>query len=139
MKKENQSVYYGIIFMFLYLKTYSILSNVFTCLILVLKCNILAIPFVLGVIITGLLVLFWKLQSFPTIKLWMILTIIVLLIISNTFLVPSTFYEGTNSIYSLEQRSLIGSFITYSNAFNVIGLIVISYIKYSLFKTKNRI
>lgn len=130
MKSENQFIYYGILFLFLYLKAYSFISNALTCLILGLKGNIFIIPVVLSLFIMCLFFVFYRLKSFPKIKLWMILIIIFLLSIANLFLIPSTYYAGGQSIYNQDQRIMISSFITYCNAFNTIGIIIISYVKY---------
>ncbi len=130
MKQENQFIYYGIVFLFLYLKVYSIISNALTCLILGLKGNIFIIPIVLGLLILSLFIVFYRLKSFPKIKLWIILVMVALLIITNLFLIPSTYYAGGYSIYNEDQRIMIALFITYCNAINTGVIIIVSIIKY---------
>lgn len=136
MKNENLFIYYGILFLFLYLKVYSIVSNMITSLILSLNGNIFIVPIILSLLILGLLIVFYKLKSFPKINLWIILIIIALLSIVNLFFLPSTYYGGGSSLYNEEQRKMITSFITYCSTINTLGIIIISYLKYYRYNKK---
>ena len=130
MKSENSFIYYGIIFLFLYSKVYLIISKIITSLILILNWNIYILPISLNLLTLGLFVGFYKLKSFPKINLWIILIIIALLTIVNSFFSPLTYYDGVNSLYNKDERLMISEFISISNTINAVGIIVISYIKY---------
>ncbi len=140
MKKEHRFIYYGIIFLFLYLKIYSIIGSWLACLILSLKGSIFLIPIGLGILIIGLITIFCTFKSFPKLRLWVILIVILLLIITNILFIPSKYYLGGHSLYTLEERTLITSFILYSDVVNTVLIILVSCIKYfKAQKTKEEI
>ncbi len=136
MKNENLFIYYGILFFFLYLRVYLIISNIITSLILILNWNIFIIPISLSLLILGLFVGFYKLKSFPKINLWIILIIMALAVIGNGIFLPSVHYNGTYSVYNEEERKMISSFIRCFHDISTTGIIIISYLKYYRYNKK---
>ena len=131
LKKEHY-IYYGVLFFFLYLNIYHIISRCLVCGILSLEANIFLIPVALGVLILGLLTIFCSFKTFPKIKLWVILIVVGSLAITNLLFVPSNYYLRADSLYSLGEKESITSFITYCDAINNVAVIVAAYIKYTI-------
>ena len=125
MKKNNLNIYYGIVFLFLYSRIYSIFANLFVCTILFLKINIFVLPFVLFVIGFIMLILFNKIKKFTYIRLWMIILIFTVYGLSSYFFDPAKFYDGEP-----KKHVLIINFLTSSKFLFEILIIIIAYLKY---------
>jgi hypothetical protein len=125
MKQNNLNVYYGILFLFLYSRIYSIIVNVFVSCALLLKINAVILPFVLGIIVLAMVLLFSRIKTFPSVKLWMIVLIIIISSLLNYFFTPFHFYAGEDAKWSLLTYS-----ITCSRFLFEILIILIAYLKY---------
>ena len=131
MKNENKSIYYGILFYFLYTQIYSIIVNVLTLPILCMQWNIHIIPILFSLVIVLLSVLFCRAKRFPRIKIWVVLLVVLFSVMLKLFNIPAKFYLScSNPVYSIEEQSMITNYILICKTLNTIVLLAISYFKY---------
>ncbi len=131
MKNENKLIYYGILFYFIYVQIYSIISEVLISPILSMQWNIHIIPILLSLVIILLSVLFCRAKRFPRIKIWVVLLVVLLSVMLGVFNIPAKFYlSASNPVYSIEEQSMITNYILICKTLNTIVLLAISYFKY---------
>ena len=131
MKNENKSIYYGILFFFLYDKIYEIFSSIVISPILSMQWNIYLVPILLLLIIIMLSVIFYRIKEFPKIRIWHILLVVFLSTLISFFNIPGRFYfTGGNSVYSPETQYTILNYIRFCVAINMMVFLAISYFKY---------
>ena len=131
MKNENKLIYYGILFYFIYVQIYSIISEVLISPILSMQWNIHIIPILLSLVIILLSVLFCRAKRFPRIKIWVVLLVVLLSVMFGVFNIPAKFYlSASNPVYSIEEQSMITNYILICKTLNTIVLLAISYFKY---------
>lgn len=131
MKNENKYIYYGIVFYFLYIQLYSILAGLLISPILVMRWDIHLIPLFLLLFIALLSILFYRIKTFPTIRIWFILLVVCISTVVRFLNIPGRFYLlGGNSLYSTEIQSTILDYISYCSTLNTIVFLAISYFKY---------
>lgn len=139
MKKEHHLIYYGILFSYLYLQIYSIISSLLISPVLSMHWNIYFIPIIISIFIVLLSLGFYHLKKFPQIKIWWFLLILLLSVIVKSFeWLPYHIAEESCKSYDGEERSLILKFTLYCSTLNTIIFIAIAYIKYhKIKKTSN--
>ena len=131
MKNENKLIYYGILFYFIYVQIYNIISEVLISPILCMQWNIHIIPILLSLVIILLSFLFCRVKRFPRIKIWVVLLVVLLSVMLRLFNSPAKFYlSGSNPVYSIEEQSMITNYILICKTLNTIVLLAISYFKY---------
>jgi membrane protein YdbS with pleckstrin-like domain len=133
MKNKNYSPFYGILFYFMYVQIYIIVSSVLIVPILIMRWNIHSIPVCLIAVVTLFSVWFYKLKQFPEIRFWYILLVFILTTIANLICTPGFYLKGENYEYHREHMSMI---LNYNHCCMITFTIVflsIAYIKY--FKT----
>jgi len=128
MEKNNFNIYYGIIFLFLYSRIYSIFTNLFICAIYFLKINIYVIPIMLLAIVLTMLIIFTKIRKFPLLNLYVIIILVIVFILCNNFCEPINFYQGES-----KKQFLISNFKSISYTIFNFAIIIISFIKYHRF------
>lgn len=128
--EKNLDFYYGILFYILFINVYNILYDLTASLLFLLKADIYLVLILLLLLIIGLLLLFLYMKKLPPIKLWVLLSILLLPIIINFFNLPERYFLGTSSFYTKEQQSNIFYYIYPCKPFFYYGLIGISYFHY---------
>jgi len=132
MKTKNRYIYYGILFYFLYTQIYTIISSLLISPILNMKWSIHLIPIIFSILIIVLSLGFYRIKQFPILKIWYILLVVLLSISVSFFNLPEIFYlSGSNSVYSLEQQSIITNYIFTCKLINTVVFLIITYFKYS--------
>ena len=127
---KNKYIYYGILFYFLYIQIYGIISRVLTWPVLSMQWNVhlvLILPLLLIIVLS---VLFYRLKEFPKIRLWFILLVIFLSVVITFFDIPNIYYMSAYSVYSFEEKSIITNYIQTCRAVNTIVFLAIAYFKY---------
>jgi hypothetical protein len=128
MKKDLQPIYFGILFSFLYLQMYKIISSLLITPILSMYLNIYLIPIILGIFIVLLSLWFYHLKVFPKIKIGIILLVICLSIIVKLFeWLP---YYISKCSYTNEEKYLVLNLTSYCSTINTVAFIVLAYFKY---------
>lgn len=128
---DNKLIYYGILFYYIYIQIYGILSNLLISFVLIMQWSVLLIPLFLLLFIVLLSTLFCQIRKFPKIRVWFILLILFTSIAVTFFNIPSRFYLlGENSPYNAKIQTTILDYISYSRALNTIVFLAISYFKY---------
>jgi len=130
--EKNKYIYYGILFYFLYLQIYGIISSLLISPILAMNLSIhlvLILPLLFVIILS---IWFYKLdEQFPKIKGWFILLVVLFSMAVNFLNLPDRFLSfGDDSVYRNTDRAMIMSYITTCKAILLIAFISISYIKY---------
>jgi len=131
---KNVSFYQGILFYFLYLHLYYIVSNLIAGLLLSQQSNIYLLAVLLPLLAIGLLFLFYYLKKNITIRWWMLLVILFLHLAITFLSVPGRYYIGMDSIYSIDDRAVIRNTIYLCQSAFLLGIVTISYIKYTLLR-----
>lgn len=131
MKNENKFIYYGILFYFIYIQIYEIISSILIWPILSMQWNIYLIPILLSLIIISLSIIFYRINKFPKIRIWFILLVILLSILISLLNIPNKFYLlGGDSVYSVKTQSSITNYILICRTINTIVFLSVSYFKY---------
>jgi hypothetical protein len=132
MKNENKPIYYGILFYFLYIQIYKIISSVLISPVLIMQWNIHLIIVLLLLLVISLAVWFYTIKQFFKIKLWLIFSVIFLSISVSFLNIPDKFYlSGGNSVfYSIDKQSMIANYILICRVVNTIVFLTITYFKY---------
>jgi len=130
--EKNKNIYYGILFYFLYLQIYGIISSLLILPILSMNLSIhlvLILPLLFVIILS---IWFYKLdEQFPKIKGWFILLVVLFSMAVNFLNLPDRFLSfGDDSVYRNTDRAMIMSYITTCKAILLIAFITISYLKY---------
>ena len=130
--EKNKNIYYGILFYFLYLQIYGIISCLLILPILSMNLSIhlvLILPLLFVIILS---IWFYKLdEQFPKIKGWFILLVVLFSMAVNFLNLPDRFLSfGDDSVYRNTDRAMIMSYITTCKAILLIAFITISYLKY---------
>ena len=129
--KKNINIYYGILFYFIYIQIYQIVSKILISPILSMQCAIYLIPILLSLVVIILSVIFYRIKEFPKIRIWHLLLVFLLSTLITFFNIPGRFYlTGINSTYSAEMQSTIPTFIQIAGTINTVVFLVISYFKY---------
>jgi hypothetical protein len=129
MKNENNSIYYGILFLFIYNKLFFICYDLIATLILACQWNIYLIPVALSLLCIVFLLFFAKLKTYPKIKIWFIISAIIIPILLSLSMLPHR-YLGTYSNYSAEDQRIFYDFRHLITIFYTYPIIIIAYIKY---------
>jgi hypothetical protein len=99
--------------------------------ILSMQWNVNLILILLLLLIASLSILFYRIKTFPKIRIWFILLVASLSIVFSFFNIPDKFYlSGVNSGYDLETQSVIVNYILTCRVINTIIFLTISYLKY---------
>lgn len=140
MKNENKFIFYGILFYFLYIQIYKIISSILISPILSMQWNIHLIPVLLSLIIILLSILFYRIKKFPKINFLFILLVVLLSILVSFFNIPNKFYLlGGDSVYSIEIQSVIINYILICGVINTTIFLTISYFKYLKIQKKDKL
>lgn len=118
------------VFYILFFKSCNILCDLITSLLLLLKANIYLVLILLLLFTIGFFLFFLYMKKLPPIKLWVLLSILLLPIIISFFNFPVKFYMGSSSSYTIEQQSIIFNSIYFCKGFLSFGIIGISYFHY---------
>lgn len=131
MGRNNFNIYYGIVFCFLYIQVYRIISSLFISPMLALHWNIYIILTCLILLIVAFSVWFYTIKQFPSVKIWITLLVVAALILLEIFGLPEVYYlRGGGSYYAIKEQLLISNSIALCRTINTIILIVISFIRY---------
>lgn len=131
-KIQKADMYYGILFYFLYMQTYKILSDILISPVLIMQWSHNIVLIILLLLILILSVFFYRLKIFIKIKIWHILFIIFLSTMMKFFNIPNKFYLGEDtSIYNLSKKTAIMDFILICRTINTLIFISIAFFKYS--------
>ena len=130
--EKNLDFYYGILFYILFINVYNILYDLTASLLFLLKADIYLVLILLLLLIIGLLLLFLYMKKLPSIKLWVLLSILLLPIIINFFNLPERYFIGPFSFYTEEQRLIIFDFIYPCRSifyYGIIGIVCFHYLR----------
>jgi hypothetical protein len=141
MKNENKLIYYGILFYFLYIQIYKIISSVLVSPVLIMQWNIHLIIILLLLLIISLAVWFYMIKQFFKIKLWLILSVVFLSISLSLFNIPDKFYlsGGHSVLYSIDKQSMITNYVLICRVINTILFLAIAYFKYLKIEMKEKL
>jgi|GEM_PF-2019412 len=124
-------IYYGILFYFLYSQIYEIVSSMLIIPILYFEWSIHIIPIILMLLIVSFGSWFYRMQKFHRISFLFILTIVFLSLLVSYFSIPERFYlVRGNSLYDVNQQSVITNYISICRVINTLVIITISWSKY---------
>jgi hypothetical protein len=130
MKNKNQSLYYGILFYFLYIQIYNIISGVLIVPIVIMRWNVLFIPICLIALIILFSIWFYRKKQFSKIRVWYILLIFILTTVVNIICAPGFYLKGRDFEYR-EQMPIILNYTYYCMVIFTIVFLTVAYIKYS--------
>lgn len=139
MKNENKLSYYGILFHYLYIELYYILSEGLLLAVLGFRWNIYLIP-VLFILLTAIFsILFYRIKKFPGIRFWFFFIVVVLSYARTYFDLPYRLnLLGENSQYNDKIQFTILNYIYYCRIFNTLVFLIITCFKYVKMQRNDR-
>ena len=126
MKKEYDSFYAGIVFLFLYRTIFQICERLVSTFVLSFQWNVYVVPVFLTLTAVSMIIIFIKMSSPSKINLVFFLTIIISFLLVSLFVPEKHLGHGRYSVEEvgvLNLRSVIDVFFTWI-------IVIIAYAKY---------
>lgn len=130
MIRENKSVYYGILFYFLYTQLYKVISHLLIAIVLTMQMNVVFIHIFILLLILSLSACFFCKKSFFSIRIWLIILLILSSVLISFFDIPNRFYLYNNLEYNEGERYLIMKYTLIYGFINTLLFLIIAYWKY---------
>ena len=128
---RNKFIYYGILFNYLYIQIYYILSEVLILSVLIMRWDFHLIPLFLLLFVAIFSILFYRIKKFPIIRFWFIFIVVLLSTARSYFNLPYRLHLlGENTLYSTEIQSALLDYILYCRVTNTIVFLAITCFKY---------
>ncbi len=128
--QQNSNIYYGILFYFVYIRLFQIVTDLIVMPVFCFNLNVTIIPIALTLMILLFNFVYLKMKKFPRLLIWIVL-ILVYSVVKLLFNIPTRFYP-----YSDSEKAWAIQSIYICTGIHTFVFVVLSCIKFIKSKTE---